>query len=258
MSGFGFSSLDGWSNLDSFPTGKFVPWMVLWSCLCQHVPAPFCNTLSNSFKTSWQGFAHLHADSPPEMIKKMIFHKIPGGKGWVEAGILAWHSGPASHLSKLRLPEKGGSSPPLASGWQIVHVYLSSGSQTRGSLMFQDPQATLCSFKTFQSSELDLQVTPRPTTPNLSSPWMKMATSECGVPFWFDSSIDVKASLCSQCSKNKSQAQGDLLVRLQTQLFPTVFFNQINSQKQPDREPPANFLRVNSMGTLFRRRQQKH
>ena len=88
-SGFGFSSVDGWSNLDPFPTGRFVPWMVLCSCLCQHIPAPLCNTLSNSFKTSWQGFAHLLVDSPPDMTKKMIFHKIPGGKGQAEAGILA-------------------------------------------------------------------------------------------------------------------------------------------------------------------------
>lgn len=88
MTGFGFSSVGGWSSLDPFPAGRFVPWVVLWSCLCQHVPAPFCNTPPNSFKTSWQGFAQLLADSPPEMIKKMIFNKIPGGKGRVEAGIL--------------------------------------------------------------------------------------------------------------------------------------------------------------------------
>ena len=68
-------------------------------------------------------------------------------------------------------------------------------------------------------------------------------------PFWFHAGVGVKASLCIQCSKNKSQAQGDLLVRLQTHPFPTVFFNQINSQKHPDGKPPANFLRVNSMGT---------
>ena len=113
-----FSSVDGWSSLVPFPTGKFVCWRVLSSCLCQHIPALFCNTLPNTYKTGQQGFAHLLLTNPQKcLVKKMIFNKIPVGKGPVETGILSCRGGPASHLSfsKLRLLEKLGPSLLLAS-----------------------------------------------------------------------------------------------------------------------------------------------
>lgn len=49
-----FSSVDGWSNLIPFPTSKFVSWTVLSSSLCQHIPALFCSTLENTYKTGGQ------------------------------------------------------------------------------------------------------------------------------------------------------------------------------------------------------------
>lgn len=157
-----FSSVDGWSNLVPFPTGKFVCWRVLSSCLCQHIPALFCNTLPNTYKTGQQGFAHLLLTNPQKcLVKKMIFNKIPVGKGMWKQGlshavVVLLHISPSPNLGCWRrwgLPYCW----PLR-GYNLV--YLGSGSQTRDPLMFQDPQATLCSFWTFQSSELDLQATP--------------------------------------------------------------------------------------------------
>lgn len=224
--------------------------MVLRGCLCQHVPAPFCDTPPNSFKRSWQGFAHLLADSPPEMTKKMIFNRIPGGKGRVEQGF--------SRDTEVLLPiypnsgcPGGRSSPPLVSGRRGVPYTWALGLR-RGALLSSRTHRPLSAVSRAPRA---LSVTSEPLRDPPLPP--QESTEENGgfrlrAPFWFHAGVGVKASLCIQCSKNKSQAQGDLLVRLQTHPFPTVFFNQINSQKHPDGKPPANFLRVNSMGTLFR------
>lgn len=112
-------------NLDPFPTGKFVPWMVLCSCLCQHVLHLSMPTSTNS-SGRLARVCHLLADSHPEKTKKMVFNKTPGGKG--EGGSRDSCMTQRSFcLMAFGFHREGEGFPILASGWRTVHVYLGSG-----------------------------------------------------------------------------------------------------------------------------------
>lgn len=81
-SGFGFSSVDGWSNLDPFPTGKFVPWMVCAVAFANTSTAPFCNTLSNSFRRAGKVCPHLLAD----LRRKRLENGLQQSPRWERGG----------------------------------------------------------------------------------------------------------------------------------------------------------------------------
>lgn len=100
--------------LTLFP-GKFVPWMVLCSCLCQHVPAPFCNTLQTASRRAGKGLPTSLRTARRKRLRKWSSTKPQVGKGGRKQGFCMTQR-LASHLSKLPPERRGGLSHP----WPLV------------------------------------------------------------------------------------------------------------------------------------------